>query len=268
MKNMIFLCLGLVSLTLFYSCSKEENELNSNYSSYYQNGNLNGLLPEPGFLDEYRDSLHTNFSLEELESCDCSDLLAHQTWRDNNFGNFFPNYMPKTPLPCSNLPSYCSFDSIALLNLALDNIDSLEANNIISSDENSVLTAFFTEIMTQTDTYVDFSSYRQQLDNADTEGVLSQAYAGLASHYLLTVFEDQYNYYSTFTGMHEDDDPTVVARRIPRWVRLGGGWLIGNLAWEGVKKVGGAIVTAINHPDPESTQFGIDVFDRLSCGLI
>ena len=216
-----------------FSCSNQEgiNDLNSNCGDnhYFPD------LPNPGFLDGYYDLLIESFTLEELSSCDCNDLVSIDQFRNSNLQSFWPTAMPM-PSSCDVLQELCNYysstDDTLLMQSAVVVVDSALINGIVSQQERDVLTAFFYDYFVIKD--VDFDYYWCQLEIADKPSLANSELAGLPGALTLTLFQGSFEYQLNNPSYFNNGE--LEKRWI--WIALRGG-----LVYDGLKKYGSAMRT-------------------------
>lgn len=223
MKNLIsfflFLCLFLV----VSSCTEDDSNQQSNdeqmNDSECQNNFNYTYLPESNFLDEYYNLVTAEFTNEQMESCECFDLLAIQAFRNENIINFLPFQMTPLEFDCEELQANCELnedlDENILINEMLAPFNNALSENLILETELNLMKNFFNDFII--DNEVDFDSYWCQLEFVDKPLGLDENIAGLLSAYTLTFFQSPYDYFATIDSEYITSD-NGISPRLPRWI--------------------------------------------------
>jgi hypothetical protein len=171
--------------------------------------------------------LTEQFSNTQLTSCQCDDLLAVQDFRNENLGTFVASFMPMENT-CAKLSSACNSLKNTTPQLLVDtmvqSIDTALSYNVISNAEHELLEDFFLDYFVEG--VVDFEYYWCQLGIIEKSDNVNPDHAGLASAFILTIFQMPYDY-----AINHPD--YFSAELQSRWV-----WKVirGGLLWDGIKK--------------------------------
>lgn len=193
----------------------EEEEINCRDFFDYES------IPPRDFLFEYYELAQSEFQGVNLGDCDCNEYKAIQTFKNQNLGNYWPNYMAMYPT-CEEMLSQCNIEETQLLQNVQVILDSMLEIRAFSIQEHSILNSFFEEFITQGS--VNFDEYWCQLANADYSGIVDPNFPGYAGAVTLTMFETPFN----------NNNGSTINTRIRNWFLAG-------LAWDFAKKYGGAM---------------------------
>lgn len=198
------------------------------------------FLPNAGFMSELIQSIENDLSQNVIKSCECEDLLVVQDYWIENAGNFIQPFNPQV-FSCDNLMARCSSSSEELMEKFINAYSKLLSKQIISSKEYEILQKMFLEIAEGNE--INFAKYHRKIANEVNTNTVSKNNEGLVSVVTIKWIREIYTNSTYFTSNSDDQQ---------RLIRFVGGLLPGRL-WNG-------LATAFGHDDPESTQFGIDVW--------
>lgn len=242
----------LIATLLFtiFSCSKDQNltnaliEKNDDYTSEINLANTSTLnldfFPEEGFLDGFYEGAINELGVDVVHSCECSDLNAVQDYWIKNGAQFMEPFNPQV-FDCETMQNRCIDSPRELLDKFYEYFPELVQKQIVVSEEYDILQELFLNI--SEDIPVNLINVKADISNA-LRDYPNKANAGVVSAITLKWIDESY---------YKDGDVSLSKDGgFIAFFCVTGGFGFGRLY--------SGLATAVKHDDPESTQFGIDVW--------
>jgi len=212
MKNSFVLLLCFTFIFSVTSCSDQDKEQKEcEYNLTYPN------LPKSTFLDGFYDILTAEFTIKQLESCECEDLLAVQAFKNEYIEDFLPFPMsdPMT-FSCSKLQEDCNqtveLKEEEIINLLFDPFNIAYESDLILKNEYNLMESFFNQLVFNET--IDYDHYWCQLELMEKPKHLSDDVAGLLSAYTITYFQGPDEYFSNYSTKEIGNNIEV------RWINV------------------------------------------------
>lgn len=233
----LMLCIAFVISSCTKEAPAELKTINCQNNFDYPN------LPESNFLDGYYDLLTTEFTEQQLISCECDDLLAIQEFRIENINTFLP--FPSNPMEmtCQELQENCQpfneIDFEAKINEILLAFNTALEQNQLLQGEVDLMESFLNDYFIDND--VDFQYYWCSLDEVEKPSNISPNVQGLLSAFVLTTLQGPHDYYLANTANFKSD--ANIQTRVPSWLKWAARGIRGHLVGIAVEKYVGSMWT-------------------------